>query len=262
MHFNKNDRKRIYRNYFSIDNKRNNIKIKFFNTLNNEKINIRKKEHFNIIKNMYNSYKRLSIIHKETISNSIIKGQNNIIFEINKYKRKINELKKIISIKNSKIKEKKDENNKLKIFIENKMDCNKKNILKIRELIKILNTRNYKENNNDLLNLINEIKEEFNEKRLINGIINLIKNIYIENNYSFSSNESRKVINLEEISYNLLWDWIRNIPKVLFYEKIKNNLENKKNNINDYELFIQNFFYFFGVHTFEDLTKFFQKLIN
>ena len=119
--------------------------------------------------------------------------------EIDKYKRKINNLKKTISIKNVKLKDKQDENNKLKILIENKRN-NKK---KIKELIKLLNNSNLIQNNNnnknDLLNLINKIKEEYIKKKLINKVINLIKCIYIENDISSSSNESKKNINFIKI---------------------------------------------------------------
>ena len=194
-YFTKIDKKRIYKNYFSVDYKRNNISK--INYSNNEKIknNFIKKENSPINRITHNSCKKFN---KKKIGNSTI-YQKDIILEIDKYKRKINNLKKTISIKNAKLRGKQDENNKLKILIENKRN-NKK---KIKELIKLLNNSNLIQNNNnsknDLLNLINKIKEEYIKKKLINKVINLIKCIYIENNISSSSNESKKNINFKKI---------------------------------------------------------------
>ena len=175
-YFTKIDKKRIYKNYFSVDYKRNNISK--INYSNNEKIknNFIKKENSPINRITHNSCKKFN---KKKIGNSTI-YQKDIILEIDKYKRKINNLKKTI-------------------LIENKRN-NKK---KIKELIKLLNNSNLIQNNNnsknDLLNLINKIKEEYIKKKLINKVINLIKCIYIENNISSSSNESKKNINFKKI---------------------------------------------------------------
>ena len=124
---------------------------------------------------MHNSWKKFK---RKKIGNSTI-SQRDIILEIDKYKRKIYSLKKNISIKNVKLRDKQDENNKLKILIENKRN----NKQKIEELINLLNNSNLIQNlnnnsKNDLLNLINKIKKEYIKKKLINKVINLIKFIY------------------------------------------------------------------------------------
>ena len=40
-YFNNKDKKRIYKSYFSVKNKKKENKIKYYQTLNNEKINLK-----------------------------------------------------------------------------------------------------------------------------------------------------------------------------------------------------------------------------
>lgn len=253
IYFNKKDKKRIYKSYFSVDNhklkegssKSNN---KYFKTLCNDN-NYTLKKLF--IKNSYN------------INNKLIKKQ--LLFEMEKYKTEIYRLKKANYILQNKINSIKEENNKIQINIENGK-VNKDFISQIINLIKSLNDNKF--NNNkinfsfNLKKFLQQLKNEYNERNKINDIIISIKKIYLEYNYSFSSKETKKIINFNDISSKILWDWIKNIPKLIFYEKIKNNLEKNKTSFKNYEVFIQYLFAFFEVNTFEELNLYLNKLIN
>jgi len=132
----------------------------------------------------------------------------------------------------------KEENNKIKLYLEKTKNKNYSIISNIAKLISSINycySNKLKNDymNNDLLTILKLIKNEFNDKSIINEIINLIKQFYLEYNYSFSSNETKKIINYNEISHNILWGWMKNIPKLIFYEKIKNNLDKNKVNYNN-----------------------------
>ena len=253
IYFNKKDKKRIYKSYFSVDNhklkegssKSNN---KYFKTLCNDN-NYTLKKLF--IKNSYN------------INNKLIKKQ--LLFEMEKYKTEIYRLKKANYILQNKINSIKEENNKIQINIENGK-VNKDFISQIINLIKSLNDNKF--NNNkinssfDLKKFLQQLKNEYNERNKINDIIISIKKIYLEYSYSFSSKETKKIINFNDISSKILWDWIKNIPKLIFYEKIKNNLEKNKTSFKNYEVFIQYLFAFFEVNTIEELNLYLNKLIN
>lgn len=253
IYFNKKDKKRIYKSYFSVEKhklkegsrKSNN---KYFKTLCNDN-NYTLKKLF--IKNSYN------------INNKLIKKQ--LLFEMEKYKTEIYRLKKANYILQNKINSIKEENNKIQINIENGK-VNKDFISQIINLIKSLNDNKF--NNNkinssfDLKKFLQQLKNEYNERNKINDIIISIKKIYLEYNYSFSSKETKKIINFNDISSKILWDWIKNIPKLIFYEKIKNNLEKNKTSFKNYEVFIQYLFAFFEVNTIEELNLYLNKLIN
>ena len=261
-YFNNKDKKRIYKSYFSVENKKKENKIKYYQTLNNEKTDLKQKNFLlkEIIDDKYNSK------NKERIKNNGI-DKNEIFFEIKKYKNKINKLKAKNYILKSKINNIKEENNKIKIYLEKTKNKNYSIISNIAKLISSINyfdsnNSNIDYKNNDLLSIIQLIKNEFNDKSTINEIINLIKQLYLEYNYSFSSNDTKKIINYNEISNKILWDWIKNIPKLIFYEKIKNNLDKNKVNYNYYEVFIKYLFTIFEVDSIKELNININKIIK
>ena len=261
-YFNNKDKKRIYKSYFSVENKKKENKIKYYQTLNNEKTDLKQKNFLlkEIIDDKYNSK------NKERIKNNGI-DKKEIYFEKKKYKNKINKLKAKNYILKSKINNIKEENNKIKIYLEKSKNKNYSIISNIAKLISSINyfdsnNSNIDYKNNDLLSIIQLIKNEFNEKNTINEIINLIKQLYLEYNYSFSSNDTKKIINYNEISNKILWDWIKNIPKLIFYEKIKNNLDKNKVNYNYYEVFIKYLFTIFEVDSIKELNININKIIK
>ena len=272
LYFNKNDKQRIYKNYFSVegtknyknknekynnnDNTNDHYFNRYFRTLNNgyKKYNsINQKKY--ILKEIINNSNKVN--NKQKINTNII-NQKKLFWEINKYKDKINKLKKQNSILKRKIEYMKEVNKNIKISLENRENDKESIILNINKLmisIDYINFNNFQIENKDydLFNLMHQIKNEFKDKKIINDIIELIRKLYLEYNYSFSSNETKKIINFNEISYNILWDWFKNIPKLIFYEKIKNNLDKNKTNMKNYEEFIQYLFTIFGVNSIKKM---------
>ena len=262
-YFNNKDKKRIYKSYFCVENKKKENRNKYCRTLNNEKINLKQKNLLleEIKDDNYN------LKYKERIINSEINKKEIIFIQINKYKNEINKLKEKNYFLKSKLNNIKEENKKIKIYLEKTKN---KNYSIISNLEKLISSINYSYSNklgidymkNDLLKILQVIKNEFNEKNIINEIINLIKQLYLEYNYSFSSNETKKIINYNEISHKILWDWIKNIPKLIFYEKIKNNLDKNKVIYNKYEGFIKYLFTIFEVDSIKELNFNINKIIK
>ena len=252
MYFNKKDKKRIYKSYFSVEKHKlkeesSKINNKYFKTLCNDNNYTLKKK---FIKNSYN------------INNKLIKKY--LLFEMDKYKTEIYRLKKANYILQNKITSIKDENNKIQINIENEK-VNKDFISQIINLINSLNNSKFNNKINssfELQKFLQQLKNDYNERNKINNIIYSLKKIYLEYNYSFSSKETKKIINFNDISSKILWDWIKNIPKLIFYEKIKNNLEKNKATFKNYEVFIQYLFAIFEVNTIEELNLYLNKLIK
>lgn len=255
IYFNKKDKKRIYKSYFSVEKRKledgsSKINNKYFKTICNDNNYILKKL---FIKNSYN------------INNKLIKKQ--LLLEMDKYKTEICRLKKANYILQNRLTSIKEENNKIKININKENGkVNKDFVSQIINLINSLNNNKFNNNkinsSSDLQKFLQQLKNEYNERNKINDIINSIKKIYLEYNYSFSSKETKKIINFNDISSKILWDWIKNIPKLIFYEKIKNNLEKNKTSFKNYEVFIQYLFSIFEVNTIEELNLYLNKLIN
>ena len=269
--FSQKEKDRIYKSYFCVHNikKQKNVfnddnKSNNFISISDDNDNIPNGQNLKrISKKKYNSYK---INNKKTyINNYFIQNNKNIIDEIEKYKKKLNKLKIEILINKRKIKSLSEENKKIELYISNNdtfrnrniNDENKSFFLKICKIIDLLNNNinNSERNNilNNMFNIIMKIKNQYDEKKLIDDIINLMKGFYLDYNYSFSSKDTKKIINFNEISTKILWNWIKNVPKLIFYENIKNNLKNIKNTNNIYEIFIQNLFEIFGVNSFPEL---------
>ena len=273
LFFNNQEKKRIYKSYFSVENKAKNDKKKYnkknnFNTLNYENTKYQNKTQRNLlIKDLIdNSYYTM---RKENINNRVIKNKK-YIFEINKYKNKISKLKNDISKKKIKLEKIQKENNKIELYLKNKNKFKKINnekeliIQKISKLIKDNNYIEYNSNyiDNDIFKIVIKLQNEYNEIKTINNIIQLIKEFYLEYNYSFSSNETKKIINYKDISNKILWNWIKNVPKLIFYEKIKNNLNKNKINIQNYQIFIQYLFDIFEINSIKELQMHLNKLIQ
>ena len=153
-YFNNKDKKRIYKSYFSVENKKKENKIKYYQTLNNEKTDLKQKNFLlkEIIDDKYNSK------NKERIKNNGI-DKKEIFFEIKKYKNKINKLKAKNYILKSKINNIKEENNKIKIYLEKTKNKNYSIISNIAKLISSINyfdsnNSNIDYKNNDLLAII------------------------------------------------------------------------------------------------------------
>ena len=257
LYFNKNDKKRIYKTYFSVNknkNENNKNTVKYFQTLNNC--------------NSKNTLKQKIIINSYNINNKQIQIKKNLLLRINKYKNKINQLKKTNNILQKKINSIKEENDKIQTEINKENNIsNKEFILKIINLIKSLNNNNLnniKINNIsfDITKFLLGLTNEYNDKIKINDIIDSLKKLYLEYNYCFTSKETKKIINFNDISYKILWNWIKIIPKLIFYEKIKNNLDKNKTNYKNYEVFIQYLFALFGVDTIKELNLFLEKLVK
>ena len=252
MYFNKKDKKKIYKSYFSVEKHKlkeesSKINNKYFKTLCNDNNYTLKKK---FIKNSYN------------INNKLIKKQ--LLLEMDKYKTEICRLKKANYILQNKITSIKDENNKIQINIENEK-VNKDFISQIINLINSLNNSKFNNKINssfELQKFLQQLKNDYNERNKINNIIYSLKKIYLEYNYSFSSKETKKIINFNDISPKILWDWIKNIPKLIFYEKIKNNLDKNKVNYNYYEVFIKYLFTIFEVDSIEELNININKIIK
>jgi hypothetical protein len=185
-----------------------------------------------------------------------------------------------------KLKSIKEENKKIKLYILNTCinnnrnnDTRKSTIYKKIRLIDLIYS--YSNNNTNIRNKtsigpsvnnqlllydsfdkIKELKKKYKEKKVINDIINLMKNFYLEYNYSFSSNEAKKIINSKDISTKLLWNWFKNVPKLLFYENIKNNLNENQKTSKKYKEFIESLYHIFGVKSFPDLKDKINKIIS
>ena len=208
----------------------------------------------------------------QKIENFCIPNKKELINELSKFKKEVNKLKSSMAEMEKKLKSVKEENKKIKLYILNTSVKNNFTNNKIRKstiytksrLIDLIysysnnstNTANTNFNQlqqYDSIDKIKELKRQYKEKKAINDIINLMKNFYIENNYSFSSNEAKKIINSKDISTKLLWNWFKNVPKLLFYENIKNNLDENQKTNKTYKDFIDNLYQAFGAKSFHDL---------
>ena len=257
--FSKNEKRKIYKNYFSVDNKETLYKKKKINisykTLNNESNRI-----FNESQKTYSLKKQENGAKYERAKRLIIPNEIYLSREIKNYKKRIINLKTSIIINKRKIKIMKEKNKNIEKYLENK----KNTINLINNLIN--ENMNYFKRSNHALDDVKTktvgIKKEYDDKKLINNIINAMKKLYLDYNYSFSSDEAKKIINYNEISFQILYYWIKNVPKLIFYEHIKNDLNKKKDISKKYEIFMKNIFQFFGVNSLEELIYSLNKLIE
>ena len=290
--FTRNEKSIIYKNYFSVDNKnRVNKKQKIKNKSNNKN---KTSYHLSLNNNFNKSEKNICLVKK--INNYKYKNNNkqkpqkllvpnkNILFlEINKYRNTINKLKTSIIINKRKIHNIKEENKKIKLYLENKNRHSSKNIhntnhnnlilLKIKQEINKNTNININNNNschillnntisNDISEQILKIKNEYDDKNLIDDIINSTKKFYLEYNYSFSSNEIKKIIYNNDISFKNLYDLLKNASKLILYEHMKNKLYQNKYILREYKAFIINLFNFFEVDSIQGLIYILNRLIN
>ena len=281
--FSEKEKSRIYKTYFSVENIRKKTKKIMKANGSSNFISLKKGIHQ---KNRNISITNYKVNNKQKIENYNIPNKKDLIKELNKFKKEVYKLKSLMLEMEKKLKSVKEENKKIKLFILNESIKNngtkgnrKSTIYKKSRLIDLIYS--YSNNNTSMGNMntiwpsgnnqlqlydsfdkIKELKKQYTEKKLINDIVNLMKNFYLEYNYSFSSNEAKKIINSKDISTKLLWNWFKNVPKLLFYENIKNNLdENQKTNKN-YKEFIDTLYHIFGVKSFHDLEDKIKKFIS
>ena len=195
----------------------------------------------------------------------MVPNKNILFLEINKYRNTINKLKTSIIINKRKIHNIKEENKKIKLYLENKNRHSSKNIhntnhnnlilLKIKQEINKNTNININNNNschillnntisNDISEQILKIKNEYDDKNLIDDIINSTKKFYLEYNYSFSSNEIKKIIYNNDISFKNLYDLLKNASKLILYEHMKNKLYQNKYILREYKAFMYQKKYF------------------
>ena len=195
----------------------------------------------------------------------MVPNKNILFLEINKYRKTINKLKTSIIINKRKIHNIKEENKKIKLYLENKNRHSSKNIhntnhnnlilLKIKQEINKNINININNNNschillnntisNDISEQILKIKNEYDDKNLIDDIINSTKKFYLEYNYSFSSNEIKKIIYNNDISFKNLYDLLKNASKLILYEHMKNKLYQNKYILREYKAFMYKKKYF------------------
>jgi len=281
--FSEKEKSRIYKTYFSVENIRKKTKKIMKANGSSNFISLKKGIHQ---KNRNISITNYKVNNKQKIENYNIPNKKDLIKELNKFKKEVYKLKSLMLEMEKKLKSVKEENKKIKLYILNESIKNngtkgnrKSTIYKKSRLIDLIYS--YSNNNTSTGNMntigqsgnsqlqlydsfdkIKELKKQYTEKKLINDIVNLMKNFYLEYNYSFSSNEAKKIINSKDISTKLLWNWFKNVPKLLFYENIKNNLdENQKTNKN-YKEFIDTLYHIFGVKSFHDLEDKIKKFIS
>ena len=274
--FNEKEKNKIYKTYFSVENIRK--KTKKVIIINEQKINNFTSLKNDVVqKNRNASTTNYKVNNIQKIENFSIPSKKDLIKELNKFKQKVNKLKTSMNEMEKKLKSFREENKKIKLYILNtnvNNNCNnytrKSTIYKKSRLIDLIYSCS---NNNcnidnmsgigpsmnnqlqhyDSFDKIKELKKKYKEKKVINDIIILMKNFYLEYNYSFSSNEAKKIINSKDISTKLLWNWFKNVPKLLFYENIKINLDENQKNNKKYKEFIENLYHIFGVKSFTDL---------
>ena len=281
--FSEKEKSRIYKTYFSVENIRKKTKKIMKANGSSNFISLKKGIHQ---KNGNISITNYKVNNKQKIENFNIPNKKDLIKELNKFKKEVYKLKSLMLEMEKKLKSVKEENKKIKLYILNESIKNngtkgnrKSTIYKKSRLIDLIYS--YSNNNTSMGNMntiwpsgnnqlqlydsfdkIKELKKQYTEKKLINDIVNLMKNFYLECNYSFSSNEAKKIINSKDISTKLLWNWFKNVPKLLFYENIKNNLdENQKTNKN-YKEFIDTLYHIFVVKSFHDLEDKIKKFIS
>ena len=277
--FNEKEKNKIYKTYFSVENIRKKTKkviiINGQNNFTSLKNNV-------VQKNRNASMSNYTVNNIQKIENFYIPSKKDLIEELNKFKKEVYKLKNSMIEMEKKLKSVREENKKIKLYILNnnlKNNCNndtrKSTIYKKSRLIDLIYSYSNKSNmnaigtsvNNQLLlydsfDKIKELKKKYIEKKVINDIINLMKNFYLEYNYSFSSNEAKKIINSKDISTKLLWNWFKNVPKLLFYENIKNNLDENQKTNKKYKEFIEHLYHIFGVKSFPDLKDTINKFIT
>lgn len=280
--FSEKDKNKIYKTYFSVENIRKKTKKAI---ITNEQNNFTSLKNGIIQKNR-NASTNYKVNNIQKIENFYIPSKKDLIEELNKFKKEVNKLKNSMMEMETKLKSIKEENKKIKLYILNTSinnnpnnDTRKSTIYKKSRLIDLIysysnnsanignmNTIGPSGNNQLLLydsfDKIKELKKKYKEKKVINDIINLMKNFYLEYNYSFSSNEAKKIINSKDISTKLLWNWFKNVPKLLFYENIKNNLDENQKTNKKYKEFIENLYHIFGVKSFPYLKDKINKLIS
>ena len=262
--FSEKDKNKIYKTYFSVENIRKKTKKAI---ITNEQNNFTSLKNGIIQKNR-NASTNYKVNNIQKIENFYIPSKKDLINELNKFKKEVNKLKNSMMEMETKLKSIKEENKKIKLYIYKKSRLidliysysnNSANIGN-------MNTIGPSGNNQLLLydsfDKIKELKKKYKEKKVINDIINLMKNFYLEYNYSFSSNEAKKIINSKDISTKLLWNWFKNVPKLLFYENIKNNLDENQKTNKKYKEFIENLYHIFGVKSFPYLKDKINKLIS
>ena len=280
--FSEKEKNKIYKTYFSVENIRKKTKkIIIANEQNNfTSLNNR------IVQKKRNASTNYKVNNIQKIENFYIPSKKDLIKELNKFKKKIHKLKTSKIEMEKKLKSIKEENKKIKLYILNTCinnnrnnDTRKSTIYKKSRLIDLIYS--YSNNNTNIGNKIaigpsgnnqllqydsfdkiKELKKKYKEKKVINDIINLMKNFYLEYNYSFSSNEAKKIINSKDISTKLLWNWFKNVPKLLFYENIKNNLNENQKTSKKYKEFIESLYHIFGVKSFSDLKDKINKIIS
>jgi hypothetical protein len=272
--FSEKEKNKIYKTYFSVENIRKRAKKIIITT---EQNNFTSLKNDIIQKNRNASTTNYKVNNIQKIENFSIPSKKDLIKELNKFKQKVNKLKTSMNEMEKKLKSFREENKKIKLYILNtnvNNNCNnytrKSTIYKKSRLIDLIYSCS--NNNSNIDNMsgigpsmnnqlqhydsfdkIKELKKKYKEKKVINDIIILMKNFYLEYNYSFSSNEAKKIINSKDISTKLLWNWFKNVPKLLFYENIKNNLDENQKNNKKYKEFIENLYHIFGVKSFTDL---------
>ena len=163
-----------------------------------------------------------------------------------KKKRKKKKKKKKKKINKKKKKKKK----KIEKFLENKN--NTINLINniINENMYYFGRNNYTIDN--VKQKIIDLKKEYVDKKLINDIFNATHKLYLNYNYSFNSDEAKNIINYNNKSIKILYYWLKNVPKLIFNEHIKYNLElQKKENLKKYEILMQKMLLFFGVDSLE-----------
>ena len=280
--FSEKDKNRIYKTYFSVENIRKKTKKVI---ITNEQNNFTSLKNGIIQKNR-NASTNYKVNNIQKIENFYIPSKKDLIKELNKFKKEVNKLKNSMMEMEKKLKSIKEENKKIKLFILNTSindnpnnDTRKSTIYKKSRLIDLIYS--YSNNSTNIGNIntiepsknkqlllydsfdkIKELKKKYKEKKVINDIINLMKNFYLKYNYSFSSNEAKKIINSKDISTKLLWNWFKNVPKLLFYENIKNNLDENQKTNKKYKEFIEHLYHIFGVKSFPDLKDKINKFIS
>lgn len=280
--FSEKDKNRIYKTYFSVENIRKKTKKVI---ITNEQNNFTSLKN-GIIQKKRNASTNYKVNNIQKIENFYIPSKKDLIKELNKFKKEVNKLKNSMMEMEKKLKSIKEENKKIKLYILNTSinnnrnnDTRKSTIYKKSRLIDLIYS--YSNNSTNIGNMntiepsknkqlllydsfdkIKELKKKYKEKKAINDIINLMKNFYLEYNYSFSSNEAKKIINSKDISTKLLWNWFKNVPKLLFYENIKNNLDENQKTNKKYKEFIENLYHILGVKSFPDLKDKISKFIS
>ena len=280
--FSEKEKNKIYKTYFSVENIRKKTKkIIIANEQNNfTSLNNR------IVQKKRNASTNYKVNNIQKIENFYIPSKKDLIKELHKFKKKIHKLKTSKIEMEKKLKSIKEENKKIKLYILNTCinnnrnnDTRKSTIYKKSRLIDLIYS--YSNNNTNIGNKIaigpsgnnqllqydsfdkiKELKKKYKEKKVINDIINLMKNFYLEYNYSFSSNEAKKIINSKDISTKLLWNWFKNVPKLLFYENIKKNLNENQKTSKKYKEFIESLYHIFGIKSFPDLKDKINKIIS